>query len=696
MATAPEGIDERTLVAVLQREFEAADSEYDRLRGIQDLAHRYYEAKPFGNEVEGRSQIILPDVQETIDYMAVSVLRTFVSGDRVVEFEATDEADEKAADEATAAIGYNFMRQQDGYRILHDWCVSGLMERYGVAKTMVETQERVIRERVMISDPVELENAGDAEIEDLEENADGTLTVSLKRTIRDKRFIDVAVPASEFRFSPNARHEDDADYLAHVPLKTRSELVDMGFDRDQVYALPAHTKIPDETRDQDRHWQDAESSPALEQVQLCEEYARIDIDGDGIAERVKVFRVENEILRYGIPYANGGQLAMETVEDQPFTVFCPFPRPHRLVGWSLADKVMDIQLARSTVARQLFDGMYNANMPRPVVALDRADENTIDDLLSPVAGSPIRVKTADAIAPYQTAFDVGKSMTVLEWMTGERESRTGITRLNQGMDADALNKTATGTALMQAQGQQQEEFIARNLAEAFSRLMAKKYRLMRREGEPFRVKVDGKYKQVNPAEWPEEVNVTIRVGLGTGSKDKRIQGRMMLAPILAEGFQNKQVTPKHLFNAVDGLVRDLGLGQGDDFWKDPDAPEIDPRTGQPVQEPEEPDPEMLAMQAEQQREQQKLDMEREKAAALLTIKREDNAAQIDAMREKHMLEMDLARERAAFEAQLARENADREFELEAYRIEREAELGRIRADNDAKLKQNRPGGALDA
>lgn len=680
--------DERELVAALRREFEAADSEYDRMRQVHDLAHRYYEGRPFGNEVDGRSQIVLPDVQETVDYMTVSVLRTFVSGDRVVEFEATDESDEAGADEATAAIGYNFMRQQDGYRILHDWCVSGLLERYGIAKTMVTTEERVVRERVIVVDPVELEGS-DAEIEGVDQNEDGTLTVALKRTIREKKFIDVAVPACEFRFSPNARHEDDADYLAHCPPKTRSELVDMGFDRDQVYSLPAYSRVWDRQEWRgDQYWPDAESTPALQEVLLCEEYARIDIDGDGIAERVKVFRVENEILRYGVPYANGGQLAVETVDDQPFTVFCPFPRPHRLVGWSLADKVMDIQLARSTVARQLFDGMYNANMPRPVVNLSAADENTIDDLLSPIAGSPIRVKSADAITPYNTTFDVGKSLSVLEWVTGERESRTGITRLNQGLDADALNKTATGTALMQAQGQQQEEFIARNLAEALSRLMAKKYRLMKAEGEPFRVKVDGKYKEVNPALWPDEINVTIRVGLGTGSKDKRIQARMALAPILAEGFENKQVTAKHLFHAVDGLVRDLGLGQGDDFWIDPDAPDA------PKQE-EGPSPEEQAMLAEQQREAAKLQLERDRAAAQIELQREKDAAVIQAMREKHALEMEQKREAAALEAQLARERTEAEFNLEVYRIERESELGRYRSDNEVRLSENRPGGALD-
>lgn len=687
-ASREERITVEELVDALTREADAANSEWDRTRGLQDLARDYYEAKPFGNEVDGRSQIILPDVQETIDYMVPSVLRTFVSGDRVVEFEATDEADEAAVDEATAAIGYSFMRDQDGFRVLHDWLTCGLMERYGVTKAMMVDEERVRRERVTISDPVELEGF-DGEVEGATQNADGTYTLSLKAEERRKRFVAVAVPAEEFRYSARARHEDEADYLAHCPIKTRSELVDMGFDRDQVYGLPTYSRLPD-GRNDDRYDPDPESSPALQQIQLWEEYARIDLDGDGIAERVKVFRVDREILRWA-----DGELAIETVDEQPFSVFSPFPRPHRLVGYSLADKVMDIQLARSTIARQLLDGMYNANMPRPIVQTRGMDENTIDDLLSPVPGAPIRVSDAGGITPYTTNFDIGKSLTVMEWMTGERESRTGITRLNQGLDADTLNKTATGTALMQSQGQQQEEYIARNFAEALSRLFAKTYRLRRREGEPFKIKVDGKYKTVDPSKWPEDVNVTIRVGLGTGSKDKRIQARMMLAPLLAEGAATGKVSDKHLFHAIDGLVRDIGLGQGDDFWIDPSAP-ADPNE---PQQQEQPDPELVKVQAEQQREDAKFQAEQQRAAAQLQMQREKDAAAIEAQREKHMMDMEQAREKAALEAQLARDKATTEAEIAVYQIDKQAEVAayaaRMKQPAEGGVSSNREGGDLD-
>lgn len=685
------------LVAALRREAALADSEWQRIRDDQEIALKYYEGKPFGNEVENRSQVILPDVQEALDYMTISTLRTFVSGDRVVEFEAVDESDEQGAEDATAAIGFNFMRQQDGYRVLHDWCFDGLLNRYGVTKTMKTVEERVVRDNLVITDPVELANH-EGEIENVTENPDGTLAVTIKREVREKRFIDVTVPLYEFRYSPRARHEDEADYLAHVSLKTRSELVEMGFDRDQVYALPGKAAPIDYQQIDGLSWNTAESTPALQHVELREEYARVDLDNDGIAERIRVFRVINEILRWADDddaagntdggeqtEAKQGKLAIEVIDEQPFVVFCPYPRPHRLVGYSLADKVMDLQLARSTIARQLFDGMFNANMPRPIVGMNGSTENTIDDLLNPVPGAPIRVKDASAVLPFQTNFDVGKSLNVMEWITGERESRTGITRLNQGLDADALNKTATGTALMQAQGQQQEEFIARNLAEAFSRLMAKKYRLMRREGDPFKIKVDGQYKTVDPATWPEEMNVTIRVGLGSGRKDQRIQYRMSLVPLMAEGFQQGLVTPEHTFHMMDGLVRDMNLGTGDDYWVDPDSPEGQQAIAAHGQQGQQ-DPAMLKVLSDQQTQSAKLEMEHQNNLANLQLKAFD-------LQQTHQNSADAAQLKAIAEQY----RTDTEARLDVYNTNVQASVAmhanKTRAD---AMKKNRNGGRLDA
>jgi hypothetical protein len=494
------------------------------------------------------------------------------------------------------------------------------------------------------------------------------------------------VPTFEFRFSPNARHEDTSVYVAHVCPKTRGELVEMGFDREQVYALPAYNRVDDQDTESATidFFRYQESSAAVEEVELCEEYARIDVDGDGIAERVKVFRVENEILRYqgvpvidemtggqavddrGEPLFEEGELAVETVEEQPFSVFCPFPRPHHLIGYSLADKVMDIQYLRTMLARQMIDGMAFANLPRYEVSETLSGENTLEDILNPIPGAPIRVRSPGAINAIGSNFDVGASLTAMEWAAGERESRTGITRLNQGLDADALNKTASGTAMMQAQGQQIEEFIARNMAEMMSRFFMKLYRLMRSAGEPMKLKVDGKYRMVNPRDWPDDICVKVRVGLGTNSKDKRVQARFALLGPMTQAIEQGLAGPEHAFNWMDGIARDTGIGTGDEFMYNPDDPEVQARMAQDAQEPS---PDVIEAQGK-----------------------------VEVMREKAAFEAELAAFKA--EAQLALEAAkiDGQLDLAAYRAENEARLAAMKARFEARMKvemsDNRPGGSL--
>ena len=592
-------MEAKKIADILKREYQSADDYSDQLMKLRDLALKAYEAdEGLIPVVEGRSRVMLPDVQEAHDYMHASVLRTFVSGDRTIEFDAIDEGDEDIVETATAAIDYNFMRQQDGYRLLGDLCSDGLLLKTGVIKTVSEDEEKVTRETVE-AHPMQLFMLPeDVELESYEELPSGLVRADLKITRIERVFKDYIIPPSQFRFSPRARHEDDADYVGDRELKTRSELVQMGFDADQVYSLPKHTLYDDVKDDQNRlskmdsQFDNEASSPELEKILLHHEFARIDVDGDGIAERVECFRVENELLIDG----ETGEYAIRTVEDQPYSVFYPFPRAHAIVGYSLADKVMDIQIQRSFIARQLFDGMALSNMPRMEVPESAVDDNTIADLLNPTPGGIVRTRGPGLREIGQT-FDAGKSLQVMEWLTGERETRTGITRLNQGLDTDTLNKTASGQALLVARGEQQEEYVARNFAECLSRLFMKKYRLMRAEAEPFTIRVDGETRPVDPSSWPESVHVRVKVGLGTNSKDKRVAGLFSIAEPLQAFWSKGMAGPEHAFKWMDRVVRDTGIGQGEDFMYNPADPEYQMRQQMEAQQP---DPEQQQAMAEMQ------------------------------------------------------------------------------------------------
>ena len=99
-------IDDDQLAAILVREEAAAVGFGDgELAEQQRIAVDAYYGRPYGDEEAGRSQFVTRDVAEAVDYMTVAVLRAFVSGDHVVEFEGHPKAREVTAAIACSTIG---------------------------------------------------------------------------------------------------------------------------------------------------------------------------------------------------------------------------------------------------------------------------------------------------------------------------------------------------------------------------------------------------------------------------------------------------------------------------------------------------------------------------------------------------------------------------------------------------------------
>ena len=674
-----EPLSHEELAALLAEDERLAVSFRDStLADEQAVAIDYYEARPFGDEEEGLSQVVTPEVAEVVDYMTISIARTIVSSGDVVEFESAEEDADEAAEEATAAVSYCFMKLQDGYRVIHDWIQSGLIEKIGVAKTCVEQVQKVKKSRATV-DEMQLTMLHEQGIEPAraDDNGDGTFLIEIHDRITETKYVDYPIPSEEFLFASRTRHEDDADYLCHRSLKSESDLIAMGFDRDLIADLPDSGNQQSLDSRNVARWNDETitETPGLKKYWLREEYKRIDLDGDGIAELIQVFRVENTIL------------GVEEVDEAPFVVWTPFPRAHRLVGNSLADKVMDLQRIKSVVLRQQLNGLYLTNNPRMYVPEDCMTEDTIDDLLTVRPGGLVRGKGPNKPERLYEPFDMERGMTMLEFIVGERESRTGITRLNQGLDADALNKTATGTALMQAQGQQMEEYIARNFAEALARLFAKKLRLMRQVGKPIAMRVDGVAKTVDPTKWPEELSACARVGLGSGRKEQRLQYRDMILDAQKEALPVGLTTKGHIYNNLAGGVRDMGMNPNE-FFVDPDSPEGQQVAQQLSQaQAQQPDPEQQKLQAQVQQAQAKLQIDNQKAQA-------DFALQQQKIQGDHQLNAAKAQQEAELEAnRLQTETALNIMEMRSkeHLAHRQAEMS-----HEVSLSKARSGGKLDA
>jgi hypothetical protein len=332
---------------------------------------------------------------------------------------------------------------------------------------------------------------------------------------------------------------------------------------------------------------------AMKTVWLRNCYVKLDADEDGIAE-----------LR-NVKYAGNKLLENKPVDHVPFAVYTPTPLPSQYHGLSLADEGMDIQELKSTLLRQTLDAIYMANAPRLKVRKGAGVE--LDDILTVRPNGIVRMNDTTAVDPLIVPTQaLGQSMPLLEYADTIREVRTGITRYNQGLDGQSLNKTARGVNLIFNASQQRERLRARVLAEVGMKdLYWGIVRTMKEyEYKGMYAKIDGQIVMIDPSKWNMQYDITINVGIGSGNKDQMLQHLQAVAQdqiaAIQMGGMDKIVTLKNIYNTLVKKVENMGYKAVDDFWTDPD------KMQQQQQEPQ-PDPnlekEKLRSQTELQKEQ---------------------------------------------------------------------------------------------
>ena len=564
----------------------------------------YYMGEPLGTEIDGRSQVVSTDVADTIETILPNLLKIFTASDQTVKCEPVKAEDVALAEQATNYINYIFNKDNDGFSILYTWFKDALIEKNGIVKVYWDESEKVEQETyenlneqeykiLTDNDDVEVveeesfvDEKAKEQLEQIKALAEAQGQVMediptpklynciIKRTTSSGKVKIENIPPEEFLIQKSAKSIEDADFVAHRVLKTRSDLIQMGFDRDIVDDLPTQNTV---TMNDERlaRFADIDESPlhdapdeSTQDIEIYECYVKIDMDGDGIAELRKVI-------------VAGGN-ANTILENMPcdFIPFCsltPVPMPHRFYGRSVSELVEDVQLVKSTVMRQLLDNMYLTNNNR--VAIMDGMVN-LDDLLTSRPGGVVRTKQppSQVMLPMQNQTISQQAFPLLEYLDTVRETRTGVTRYSQGLDADSLNKTATGVNTIMSQSQMRMELIARVFAETgvkdlFRRIFELTVKYQNKERI---VELNNKFVPVSPTEWKNRYNISINVGLGAGSKDQQI---VMLNNILQKQLQafqlqgNKEypmVTLKNIYNSLAKIIEEAGLKNVENYFVNPD------------------------------------------------------------------------------------------------------------------------------
>lgn len=675
-----------------------------------------YHGRPYGNEMEGRSAVVSKDLSEAVDWAMPAIMRIFTQSGTVAEFDPVSQEDEAQAEIETEYTNQVIMRDNNGWIILHDAIKDTLLLKNGYVKHWWETTEKieepkyrglVIQEVQQMMQELEQDGA-EIKIKGQEERQimtpQGPMAVydiDLRIVRKVGKVCIEAVPCEEIRVSRKCRGTlQESPFVEHVTRKTRSDLIEMGMEREFVDLLPSYSETTrtgaqsfsrDSVSDERRvNYGNSVNDRSMDEIEYCEAYVRVDFDDDGVAELRRVVSVGNQIP--------DGEEWNQAIPEVAITGFVAKRVPHRHVGESIFDDLGDLMEIKTVLQRQLLDNIYLINNSQTAIN----ERCNVGDFMVSLPGG---LKRIDGIGPVGDAFHsivtpsiIGELMPAIDYIDRVKESRTGITKASSGLDPETLSNVTKGAFMENmSRASQKVEMITRMIAETgVKEMVLRVHSLLTRYQDKQRIiRMKGKYVPVNPQGWRERTDVTVKVGLGTGNEEDKQRKLMMLTDL-----QGKMLGPvglvdaKHAFALFSDLVKTLGFDMPDKYALSPDSPEYQ----QKMQKPQTPLPVQIEQMKQQgaaqktqfvaQQDQQRLAMEdqqhqREMQRDMLA---EQNRQEMQARDTAHTAQLDA--QKAQYQARLDQERHNAEMnhsmQMEQMRVANEREIAEM--TNAAKIQ----------
>ena len=627
-------------------------------------ASNYYNGLPFGNEEDGRSQVVSYDVRDTISLMLPQIMRTFFGSERVVEFVPRQPEDVVSAQQATDFVNQIVLGQDNpAFSICYNAIKDSLVKRIGVIRIDWERREEVSYEEFTGLDDQGLEAVltdSDKEATSVESYPDPSFQppppqeqqfspdgqpivqpameapnlhdVVVRQTNIDGNIVLDALPPEEFLIDRRARSVEDSAIVAHRRYLSVSELVQMGYDYEEMLDLAGdEDEFGTNTEFLARHpianYADTETSgESNRKVLYVEAYAKVDFDGDGISE----------LRRFCCAGTHHKLLHHSPVNELPFIVFNGYPEPHVWKGQSVADLLMDVQKIKSMVMRNMLDSLAKSIHPDTEVV--EGQVNT-DDVLSNKVGKVIRTRAPGMIRELNKEFSGREAFPMLDYLDSVKEDRTGMSKASMGLNPDALqSSTKAAVSATVAASQAQIELLCRIYAENGMKPLFKKIlKLLHSHQDKERmVRLRNEWIPIDPKYWDVGMDVSVNVALGLGTTEERM---MMLSGLAAkqeailkeQGPENPLVNFKQYHATLTKMTELSGFKDTQTFW-------TDPATYQPPPPPEpQPTPDEIFAQA--QADKVRADMENDKSR--LDLDREIMIRKDDLDRDKMETDLDI-------------------------------------------------------
>ena len=638
---------------------DAVDFIESELTETRTKAQRYFDGEVDIGYEDGRSKIVATKVRDAIRSVKPSLMRIFLSSGRPVEYVPTGPEDVAMAEQATAYANYKF-NELNGFRVLSDAFHDALLKKTGIVKVFYEERDTsevhtftglddMQYQAVIMSPDVEViehsMEAGVTVMDGMEMPEPATHDVKVIRRSEAGDIRIVSVPPEDFFIDRNARSIDDCYVVGHGTEMRVGDLVDMGFDFEDVKDLGGRDELTEEDDERRGYSVDPDedqntTDPSMKNVWVTEAYMRIDADGTGSPTLHRIIM--------------GGQsyklLSAEPCDQIPFAIFEVDPEPHTFFGRSIADLLFDDQDAATSIMRGVLDNVAMTNTPRIGVVEGQAD---LDDVMNNEVGGIIRMRQPGAVVPFSIPFTAGQTLGAAQYLDQMIEGKTGISRASMGLDPDSLQSTtkaAVNATVQAAAGQ--TEVMARNLAEGGMRSLFKLLLdlIVRHADAPQFMRLNGEFTSVDPRVWDTSMDLSVNVGLGTGREEEKATAYREVLGLQMQVYNqygpgNGVVSLVNIRNTVSDMLASAGIRNSERYFQ-PITPEYEQQMAMQAAQ--------QAQQAPQMDQQSQAFLQSEQIKAQVRMQADQAKAQIDIA--KAVMEDD--RKRDEMYQDMALKNAD--------------------------------------
>ena len=611
-------------IGMTEDEFEVTVRQYitdaiqyieDEISPVRAESTKFYQGDPFGNEQDGRSQVVSRDVRDAIQAVLPSMMRVFFGSEKTVEFVTRNSNDVPMAEQATDYINHILQQDNDALGIFYSVFKDALMNKGGFVKWWWDDSEEVhtynfegldegafgliLQEEGVEAVSVESVPAPGvpqeqlAQMEAQGQPAPQVYNVEIKRSRKRDKVAIETMPPEEFFVDAAARSLEDAQVVGHRTLATISSLVALGYDRAM---LEDHLTDQVAFTNSDEYWARHDRTTGMgpisayerRRVLYCEAWCYIDYDGDGLAELRRVCTVGD----------NYQVVNNEPASSIPFAMFACDPEPHVFFGSDIADLTKDIQRIKSAVLRGMLDSLSFALYPRTGFVEGMVD---VDDLLNPEVGSLIRMRQPGMVQQLDVPFLGKDAFPMVAYLDQMKEARTGLSGASQGLNPDVLQSTTRAAVDATVRGAEQRlELMARLFAETgFKRMFKGILKLVIEHQDKERVlRLRDEWVPVDPRVWDSSMDCTVNVGLGSGMAEERLavlnQVMMRQQEAMEKlGPSNPLVGLGNIRHTLAKMLEISGYKDSSQFFK-PIPIDFEP----PPPEPPPPSPEELLAQAQ--------------------------------------------------------------------------------------------------